>query len=66
MFERSRKGENALLIQPHAGGPPDDGLLEEFADLARSAGASVAALLSARIVRPNPATLIGRGKLEEV
>ncbi|MBB1089572.1 GTPase HflX [Lysobacter sp. SG-8] len=66
MFERSRKGEHALLIQPHAGGPPDEELLEEFADLARSAGASVAALVTARIDRPNPATLIGSGKLEEV
>ena len=66
MFERSRKGETALLIQPHAGGPPDDGALEEFADLARSAGASVAATLNARIDKPNPATLIGSGKLEEV
>ena len=66
MFERSRKGENALLIQPHAGGPPDAGALEEFADLARSAGASVAATLLARIDRPNPAILIGTGKLEEV
>ena len=66
MFERSKKGETALLIQPHAGGPPDDGALEEFADLARSAGATVAHLLTARIDRPNPATLIGSGKLEEV
>ena len=66
MFERSRKGEHALLIQPHAGGPPDEGLMEEFADLARSAGATVAALLTARVDRPNPATLIGSGKLEEV
>ncbi len=66
MFERSRKGEQALLIQPHAGGPPDDGLLEEFADLARSAGANVLAVLQARIDRPNPATLVGSGKLEEV
>jgi GTP-binding protein HflX len=66
MFERSKKGETALLIQPHAGGPPDDGAVEEFADLARSAGASVAHLLTARIDRPNPATLIGSGKLEEV
>ncbi len=66
MFERSRKGEHALLIQPHAGGPPDEDLLEEFADLARSAGASVAALLTARIDKPSPATLIGSGKLEEV
>ena len=66
MFERSRKGENALLIQPHAGGPPDEGAVEEFADLARSAGATVAALVNARIDRPNPSTLIGSGKLEEV
>ena len=66
MFERSRKGEVALLIQPHAGGPPDEGAVEEFADLARSAGASVVATLNARIDKPNPATLIGSGKLEEV
>jgi GTP-binding protein HflX len=66
LFERSRKGEIALLIQPHAGGPPDDGSLEEFSDLARSAGATVAATLNARIDKPNPATLIGSGKLEEV
>ncbi|MBW3549882.1 MAG: GTPase HflX [Proteobacteria bacterium] len=65
-FERSRKGEHALLIQPHAGGPPDEGLMEEFTDLARSAGASVAAVLTARIDRPNAATLIGSGKLEEL
>ncbi|HZV39139.1 MAG TPA: ribosome rescue GTPase HflX, partial [Pseudoxanthomonas sp.] len=66
MFERSRKGEHALLIQPHAGGPPDEGAVEEFADLARSAGASIATLIPARIDRPNPSTLIGSGKLEEV
>ena len=66
LFERSRKGEHALLIQPHAGGPPDEGAVEEFADLARSAGATVATLLNARIDKPNPATLIGSGKLEEV
>lgn len=66
MFERSRKGENALLIQPHAGGPPDEGQVEEFAELARSAGAKVVATLTARIDRPNAAILIGTGKLEEV
>jgi GTP-binding protein HflX len=66
LFDRSRKGETALLIQPHAGGPPDDGAVEEFTELARSAGASVAAMLTARIDKPNPAILIGKGKLEEV
>jgi GTPase len=66
LFERSRKGEIALLIQTHAGGPPEPDVLEEFADLARSAGATVAAMLHARIDRPNAAILIGSGKLEEV
>ncbi len=66
LFERSRKGEHALLIQPHAGGAPDDAELEEFAELARSAGATVATVLTARIDKPNPAILIGSGKLEEV
>ncbi len=41
-------------------------MLEEFGELARSAGASVAAVLTAKIDRPNPATLIGSGKVEEV
>ena len=66
LFERSRGGENALLIQPHAGGPPAEGVLEEFAELARSAGARVLATLPARIDKPNPSILIGSGKLEEV
>ncbi|HZH43408.1 MAG TPA: ribosome rescue GTPase HflX [Lysobacter sp.] len=66
MFERSRKGEHALLIQPHAGGPPDADVVDEFIDLARSAGATVAAVIPARIDRPNAAILIGSGKLEEV
>ncbi|MBE0314916.1 ribosome rescue GTPase HflX [Xanthomonas citri] len=66
MFDRSRKGEHALLIQTHSGGPAEDDVLEEFADLAKSAGATVAATLTARIDKPSPSTLIGSGKLEEV
>ncbi|MFA7443566.1 MAG: GTPase HflX, partial [Lysobacteraceae bacterium] len=65
MFERSRKGETALLIQPQPPGAQDSALLEEFAELARSAGATVAATLRARLDRPNPAYLIGSGKLDE-
>ncbi|MBZ3927656.1 ribosome rescue GTPase HflX [Xanthomonas citri] len=66
MFDRSRKGEHALLIQTHCGGPAEDDVMEEFADLAKSAGATVAATLTARIDKPSPSTLIGSGKLEEV
>ena len=66
LFDRSKKGERALLIQPHAGGAPEEEVMEEFAELARSAGAQVLQMLTARIDKPNPATLIGSGKLEEV
>ena len=65
MFDRSKKGEHALLVQPHFGKLEDD-VLEEFTDLARSAGASIAATVTARIDRPNPAILVGTGKLEEI
>ena len=65
MFERSRKGENALLIQPYTGAA-DPTLLEEFAELARSAGANVVATITAKVARRNPAYYIGTGKLEEV
>jgi GTP-binding protein HflX len=40
--------------------------LEEFQELARSAGAEVAATLIQRRPRPDPATLVGQGKLEEI
>jgi hypothetical protein len=40
-------------------------VLDEFGELARSAGASVVGTLTARLERPNPALLIGSGKLEE-
>lgn len=65
MFDRSKRGEHALLIQPHFGKLEED-VLEEFTDLARSAGATIAATVTARIDRPNPAILVGTGKLEEI
>jgi GTPase len=43
-----------------------DASLEEFEELARSAGAEVAATLVQRRPRPDPATLVGGGKLEEI
>ena len=64
MFDRSKKGENALLIQPHFGKLEED-VLEEFGDLARSPGASIAATITARPDRPNPSTLIGHRKPDE-
>ena len=66
LFERSRKGERALLVQPHRVGENDPDALAEFRELARSAGASVVGALNARIERPNPKFFIGSGKAEEV
>jgi GTPase len=43
-----------------------DAGLAEFEELARSAGAEVAATLIQRRARPDPATLVGQGKLEEI
>lgn len=40
--------------------------MEEFGELARSAGASVVGSLSARVERPNPRYFIGTGKAEEL
>jgi len=66
MFERARKGERALLIQPHPPGQQDADHMEEFAELARSAGATVVGSISARVEKPHPAYYIGTGKLDEV
>ena len=66
MFERTRKGENALLIQPYRPGLQDPTLLEEFIELARSAGATVVGTINARVERASPSHYIGSGKLIEV
>lgn len=70
MFERSKGGEKALLVLPRLTGPGragrDEEAAQEFAELARSAGATVVAEVPARVERPNPSTLVGSGKLEEI
>jgi GTP-binding protein HflX len=43
-----------------------DAALAEFEELARSAGAEIAATLVQRRSRPDPATLVGGGKIEEI
>ena len=48
------------------GGLDFDALLTEFEELARSAGAQIAATLVQRRARPDAATLVGQGKLEEI
>jgi GTP-binding protein HflX len=60
---------SARLDEPHDGTPRDldfEASLAEFEELARSAGAKIAATLIQRRPRPDPATLVGQGKLDEI
>src|SRR5580658_8360527 len=66
MFERPRAGERAVLVRLGLGAPvrPED--LEEFARLARSAGAVPVATITGRRDRPDSRYFIGSGKAEEI
>ena len=71
MFERSRKGERALLLQPRWVSDPSSvrsssDQIDEFGELARSAGATVVGTLNARIDKPNPKYFVGSGKADEL
>jgi GTP-binding protein HflX len=62
--------ERALLVGVQIGGEPGlltlDDSLAELALLAKTAGLAVVGTLTQRLDTPNPATLIGVGKLEEL
>jgi len=54
------------LSEPASSGLDFEAALAEFQELARSAGATIAATLVQRRPRPDPATLVGQGKLDEI
>lgn len=61
--------EKAVLVGVHWGRLSQDEMedsLEELRSLAETAGAEVVGIVSQRRERPDPATLVGRGKLEEI
>ena len=66
MFERPRSGERAVLVRIGLGGPVEHEDLEEFAQLALSAGATPVATLTGRRERPDPKFYVGSGKAEEI
>jgi GTP-binding protein HflX len=66
MFERPQSGEKAVLVHVALHGPPLSDELEEFADLAESAGARPLALISTQRKTPDSRLFIGSGKAEEV
>ncbi len=66
MFERPRSGERAVLVRLGLGAPVDAEDLEEFTQLALSAGAEPVATLTGRRDRPDPRFFLGTGKAEEL
>ncbi len=66
MFERPRSGERAVLVRLGVGAPVDPEDLQEFTQLALSAGAQPVATLTGRRDRPDPRYYLGSGKAEEL
>ncbi|MDH3305755.1 MAG: GTPase HflX [Gammaproteobacteria bacterium] len=66
MFDRPQSGERAVLVHASPDGLPDESEREEFAELARSAGAVIVAELVSSRRRPDARYFIGKGKLDEL
>ncbi|MGA1423276.1 MAG: ribosome rescue GTPase HflX [Steroidobacteraceae bacterium] len=66
MFERPRGGEKAVLVRLGLGAPVEQEDLDEFAQLAESAGVAVAATVTGKRDRPDPKYFVGSGKAEEI
>jgi len=60
------QAQGTRATAPDSSGMDADEALAEFRELVRSAGGEVAAELMQRRSRPDPATLIGQGKVEEI
>jgi GTP-binding protein HflX len=66
LFERPRSGERAVLVRLGLGAQVDPEDLEEFTQLAKSAGAEPVATITGRRERPDPRYFMGSGKANEV
>ena len=65
-YENRQAPERALLVGVDTGEYDCDASLAELEELAATAGAEVAGVLSQKLENPNPATYIGSGRLREV
>jgi len=65
LFERAERSDRAVILHPVF---PGDGpeLLDEFCELARSAGVVIADVLTAPRDRPDARYFVGKGKIEEL
>jgi len=66
MFEQPRASERAVLVRLGLGTPVKREDLEEFEQLARSAGAEPVATITGRRQRPDSRYFVGSGKAQEI
>ena len=66
MFERPDSGDRAVLVGMAVRHEPRHQNLDEFRELARSAGVDIAGVLSGTREAPDPGYFIGKGKLDEL
>jgi GTP-binding protein HflX len=66
VFERPRTGERAVLVRVGFGAPVEAEDIEEFTQLALSAGARPVATITGRRERPDPRFFVGSGKADEI
>jgi len=65
LFERAERGDRAVILHPvFAGTGPE--ALDEFKELARSAGVELAAIITAPRDRPDSRFFVGSGKVDEL
>ena len=65
MIERAERGNRAVILHPQFRSTGPDSL-DEFQELARSAGADVAGIVCAPRDRPDARFFVGSGKIEEL
>jgi GTPase len=66
VFERPGCGEDAVLVHVSLGGPARPEALQEFVELARSAGAQPLQTFVVQRDHPDPRLFIGGGKADEI
>lgn len=66
MFERPQSGEKAVLVHVSLHGTPQPEELQEFSELASSAGAEPLAMVTGQRKVPDAKLYVGSGKAEEI
>ena len=65
MFERAERGDRAVILHPVFRSTGAD-VLDEFQELALSAGAEIEGIITAPREKPDPRYFVGSGKIEEL